>query len=60
MTRLAIAFLAAAAALVLSGCGIRGDLERPPPIWLADAHVEAGAPDRVSSGAEAEGAALRP
>lgn len=19
--------------LVLSGCGLRGDLERPPPIW---------------------------
>jgi hypothetical protein len=33
MTRFAVASLAAAAALILSGCGIRGDLERPPPLW---------------------------
>ncbi|MGX6648487.1 LPS translocon maturation chaperone LptM [Maricaulaceae bacterium MS644] len=43
MTRLAIAFLAAAAALVLSGCGIRGDLERPPPLWGEDNRPEAAA-----------------
>lgn len=36
MTRKAILFLGAAAAIVLSGCGIRGDLERPPPIWGPD------------------------
>ncbi|MEQ8434292.1 MAG: lipoprotein [Oceanicaulis sp.] len=41
MTRLAIIFLAAAAALVLSGCGIRGDLERPPPLWGADSRPQA-------------------
>jgi predicted small lipoprotein YifL len=41
MTRLAIAFLAAAAALVLSGCGIRGDLERPAPLWGTDNRPEA-------------------
>ncbi|WP_375550012.1 lipoprotein [Oceanicaulis alexandrii] len=36
MKRLTLAFLGFAAALVLSGCGIRGDLERPPPFWGAD------------------------
>ncbi|MEQ8404051.1 MAG: lipoprotein [Oceanicaulis sp.] len=36
MTRLAVLLLAAAAAPVLSGCGIRGDLDRPPPIWGPD------------------------
>lgn len=36
MKRLTLAFLGAAAALVLSGCGIRGDLERPPPFWGTD------------------------
>lgn len=36
MKRLILAFLGAAAALVLSGCGIRGDLERPPPFWGTD------------------------
>lgn len=36
MKRLTLAFLGAASALVLSGCGIRGDLERPPPFWGAD------------------------
>ena len=25
--------LLAAAALALSACGVRGDLERPPPLW---------------------------
>ncbi|WP_286800232.1 LPS translocon maturation chaperone LptM, partial [Oceanicaulis sp. UBA2681] len=35
MKRLTLAFLGFAAALVLSGCGIRGDLERPPPFWGA-------------------------
>ncbi len=41
MIRIAIAFLAAAAALVLSGCGIRGDLERPPPLWGAESRPQA-------------------
>ncbi len=36
MKTLTLAFLGLAAALVLSGCGIRGDLERPPPFWGAD------------------------
>lgn len=36
MRKLTLAFLGFAAALVLSGCGIRGDLERPPPFWGAD------------------------
>ncbi|WP_306015582.1 lipoprotein [Oceanicaulis sp. MMSF_3324] len=36
MKKLTLAFLGLAAALVLSGCGIRGDLERPPPFWGAD------------------------
>ncbi len=36
MKKLTLAFLGLAAAMVLSGCGIRGDLERPPPFWGAD------------------------
>ena len=36
MKTLTLAFLGLAAALVLSGCGIRGDLERPPSFWGAD------------------------
>jgi len=34
------ACLAALAALVLSGCGVRGGLERPPPIWGEDSRSE--------------------
>ncbi|XBQ14867.1 MAG: lipoprotein [Oceanicaulis sp.] len=41
MRAYAAAFLGAAAALVLSGCGIRGDLERPPPLWGEDMRTEA-------------------
>lgn len=49
MTRFAVLFLAAAAAIVLSGCGIRGDLERPPPIWGPDERAEAAAPDPAAA-----------
>ena len=27
--------------LSLAGCGIRGDLERPPPLWGPDERTEA-------------------
>ncbi|MFP4518073.1 MAG: LPS translocon maturation chaperone LptM [Oceanicaulis sp.] len=49
MIRIAIAVLAAAAALVLSGCGIRGDLERPPPLWGPDERPEAVDPETQPS-----------
>ena len=26
--------------IVLAGCGVRGDLERPPPIWGPDERSE--------------------
>ena len=39
-----------AAGLVITGCGVRGDLERPPPLWGPDertaderAHEDEGA-----------------
>lgn len=35
MKRFAILVLGMAA-IGLSGCGIRGDLERPPPVWGPD------------------------
>ena len=57
MIRFAIAFLAVAAALVLSGCGIRGDLERPPPLWGDDNRPEAAADTSTSGGEDAEQAA---
>ena len=28
--------------LVVSGCGLRGDLERPPPAWSSPQQSEAG------------------
>ncbi len=40
-TRLTAAGLTALAALLLSGCGVRGDLERPPPLWGPDERSEA-------------------
>ena len=36
MRRLTLALSGLAAVLFASGCGIRGDLERPPPIWGPD------------------------
>ncbi|MGJ3232449.1 MAG: LPS translocon maturation chaperone LptM [Oceanicaulis sp.] len=54
MIRLCVLFLAAAAALVLSGCGIRGDLERPPPLWGPDERPEAIDPERLPSNEDGE------
>jgi len=51
MKRLTLAFLGAAAALVLSGCGIRGDLERPPPFWGPDQRT---ADERAYEGEDAQ------
>lgn len=36
MRRLTLAFSGLTALLLISGCGIRGDLERPPPVWGPD------------------------
>jgi len=36
MRRLTLALSGLVAVLMLTGCGIRGDLERPPPIWGPD------------------------
>jgi predicted small lipoprotein YifL len=40
MKRLAILFLVMAA-LALTACGVRGSLERPPPVWGEDQRTEA-------------------
>lgn len=50
MTRLVV-FVLAAAALVLTGCGVRGDLERPPPIWGPDDRTDATAAEPAPGGA---------
>jgi predicted small lipoprotein YifL len=36
MRRLTLAFSGLFAVLALTACGIRGDVERPPPIWGPD------------------------
>jgi predicted small lipoprotein YifL len=36
MRRLICVLSALGAACVLSACGVRGDLERPPPLWGED------------------------
>lgn len=41
MRRLTLALSGLTAMLVLTGCGIRGDLERPPPVWGPDERSEA-------------------
>lgn len=53
-TRLTAAGLTALAALMLSGCGVRGDLERPPPLWGPDERSEA---ERAHENPDAEPAA---
>jgi predicted small lipoprotein YifL len=40
MRRLTLALSGLAAVLLISGCGIRGDLERPPPIWGPDERTD--------------------
>lgn len=39
MTRYLALLILLASALILSGCGIRGDLKTPPPIWGAEAET---------------------
>lgn len=57
MKRFAILVLGLAA-IGLTGCGIRGDLERPPPIWGPDertpAEREYEDPDAEESGGSQE------
>ncbi|PWE16352.1 argininosuccinate lyase [Marinicauda salina] len=36
-----LALTAPVALILLSGCGIRGDLERPPPLWGPDERTDA-------------------
>ncbi len=36
MRRVICLFSALGAVFILSACGIRGDLERPPPVWGED------------------------
>lgn len=54
MRRLTLALSGLFALLLVSGCGIRGDLERPPPIWGPDdrtpAEREHEAPDDTKAG----------
>jgi predicted small lipoprotein YifL len=40
MRRLTLALSGLAAVLLISGCGIRGDLERPPPVWGPDERTD--------------------
>jgi len=40
MRRLTLALSGVFAVLMLTGCGIRGDLERPPPVWGPDERTE--------------------
>jgi predicted small lipoprotein YifL len=40
MRRLICVVSALGAVCVLSACGVRGDLERPPPIWGEDQRTE--------------------
>ena len=41
MRPLTLALSGLFAVLLLTGCGIRGDLERPPPIWGPDERTPA-------------------
>ena len=40
MRRLIVLLNALLAALMLSACGVRGDLERPGPLWGEDERTE--------------------
>lgn len=54
MTRLSLIAFLLIATLLLSGCGIRGDLERPAPLW-GDTTLE---PLPIVDGADADPDAL--
>lgn len=40
MRRLISIITALGAVLVLGACGVRGDLERPPPVWGEDQRTD--------------------
>ena len=40
LKRLALTLAMACSAVALAGCGVRGDLERPPPVWGPDERSE--------------------
>lgn len=54
MRRLTLALSGLIALLLAAGCGIRGDLERPPPVWGPDertpAEREHETPDDTKAG----------
>ncbi len=52
MRRLTLALSGLFAALLLTGCGIRGDLERPPPIWGPDERTPAERAHETEDGGE--------
>ncbi|GLQ20956.1 lipoprotein [Algimonas porphyrae] len=61
MTRLLAVLLLIASSLILSGCGIRGNLQTPPPLWGGDAASETTDADAatVAEAANEEAAAQR-
>lgn len=40
MRRLTLALTGLLAGFLMTGCGIRGDLERPPPVWGPDERTD--------------------
>ena len=40
MIRTLVLVLLIAIAALVSGCGVRGDLERPPPLWGEDLRTD--------------------
>lgn len=65
MHRLTLALSGLTVLLLAAGCGIRGDLERPPPVWGPDertsAEREHESPDDTKAGdAKGDGAAGLP
>ena len=52
MVRLTLALSGLCAVLLLSGCGIRGDLERPAPVWGPDDRTPAERAHETPEGEE--------
>ena len=51
MSRLVLGFVALA---VLSACGVKGDLERPDPLWNSEEAVRAECQRRAENNEEAD------
>ena len=54
MRRVICLFSALGAVFVLSACGIRGDLERPPPVWGEDQRSDGDREHEDDGGGERE------